>query len=124
LTIPGNQHVLLFKKATGNILISAASDDLYAWGDRNTGGFMTTSLIKALNSVTVKRNDTAFEIWRRVLMMTKDGANEKCIRTGNPEQNPKWVNTVSRDPVQIDVYNTPCDVDRNLPDLLSGQKKN
>ncbi|MEM9822177.1 MAG: caspase family protein [Bacteroidota bacterium] len=124
LNVPGNQHVLLFKKAKGNILLSAASDSRFAYGDVNTGGFMTTSLIKALNSVTVGRSDTAYEVWERVLTMTKDAANEKCSNTGNREQEPKWVNTVSRDRVQIDVYDTPDEVDRNLPDLLGQKKKN
>lgn len=117
-SMPGNQLTMLFKKASGDILISSAADAEYSWGSPQTGGFATTSLTRAINQVEFTPQDTPRTLWTKVLNKMKSGANTMCQSIRKRPQNPKWDMNLSRDPENdagANVHNTPIE----RPDIRS-----
>lgn len=109
-SMPGNQLTMLFKKASGDILISSASDAEYSWGSPQTGGFATTSLTRAINQVDFTPQDTPRTLWTKVLNKMKRETNAMCQSINKRPQNPKWDLNLSRDPENdagSTVHNTP-----------------
>lgn len=109
-SMPGNQLTMLFKKASGDILISSASDAAYSWGSPQTGGFATTSLARAINQVEFTPQDTPRTLWTKVLREMKGKTNRMCQSINKSPQNPKWDMNLSRDPENdtgSTVHNTP-----------------
>ncbi len=108
--IPGNQLNLLFRKATGDIMISSATDARYSWGSPDMGGFATASLVQAMNQVAVTPQDTPRSMWNKVLLSMRRETDGMCQSIRKEPQHPKWDMNLGLDPVndqEPDIHNTP-----------------
>jgi hypothetical protein len=108
--MPGNQLNLLFRKASGDILIASASDARYSWGSPDIGGFATASLVQAMNQVPVTPQDSPRSLWNKVLLKMQRETDGMCQSIRKEPQHPKWDLNLDHDPdndQEADIHNTP-----------------
>lgn len=88
---------LMFKRTKGDIKIAGASDGLGSYGNNDLGGFLTTSFLESVKSITGINDDVKRNIWKNVLEKTKLKANAYCRQINKQEQNPKFDINVTTD---------------------------
>lgn len=95
---------LLFNQTRGQIMISGATDQQYAYGNSQYGGFCTFSFFDLMTNLQTHAQETATSFWNMLANETIQRTNDLCYRNGKENQNPKFlldISTIDSFPFEI-----------------------
>lgn len=100
-------YVLMFKKTKGDIMMWSSKKGYFSYGQKETGGFFTSSFLQALDiKINLSTQEKQQHVWQNIANVTKKLTDDMCInyrtkqRNDKFEQNPQFRLNVATEPTQ------------------------